>query len=1029
MVDSVIRHFCAQQREWLAAELESEKAEAPALATGSSKEDSGRSNVLVGLEVEEISVGLYGRTVVVLARRNQNETNGEKNDTKGSPILLPAHRFTTGDEVEIRRTKGDSGKKGQHHSGVVCQVTDASISVALFAKQHHKRNNDTGKGEDESEDILDSGVPLSLVPSASIEVHKKYLHALSDLEKFGSSHPVAGKVVQALFDPSLERNNDGNKPSTASDKLSFVPFNSSLDESQLRAIQFALFEGRTISCIHGGPGSGKTSTLVELLNQSVHTQQLKVLVCATSNVAVDNLLSRLVANDPSRSQTSNKKKSPKLRVVRIGHPARLQPAILPYSLEALVQSADGTEIVKDVRKELQSFLNVLSNPKSRGNDKRVAYREMKNLRQEVRQREEKVVSELLASAQVVCCTCVGADNNLLNKLADNPFDLCVIDEAAQALESACWIPTLRAKRLILAGDHKQLPPTIQSNQPVVAKGLSRTMFERLMQIYGDDSPDIVDGKVSRMLQVQYRMNQKICDWASQALYGGRLRTHKTVATRTLAELNAEPSSVNVDELDGFGPLLLIDTAGCAMYESVNAAGSRYNEMEVDLVAQHVGRLVSFGVPAQEIAVITPYNGQVEMLRSRLLGDYPKLEVRSVDGFQGGEREAVVLSMVRSSDRGGEDGIGFLRDDRRLNVAVTRAKRHCCVVADSETVSQSVFIKGLIDWIEANGESRSAIEFVSNTSINDDQIQSDLLAAEQEMNRLQLATDTQKMKASKQLSKNSTQEKEIHLIRQVEDFAKNAVHGAEMTFHSELNANQRRIVHEAAEKLMLEHKSEGTEGVDRRITLKVPALVKADKAIDKEDREQPSDSRLLDQTSDSQRGDVHVGQQFAAFSEDTDEGSSGGNNDGSEAKEQASESKSSNGLLAELAKERANRESQNAGIPHAAGRQAHKQKKKAKKKGQKLGGKAKHINQNDEIPGSDEMDDMAFLDAQIEKNQNSHGRTIQGKGQSYRTVMNGILISKPKPQEKQRNAKATAVLQSKLKQKQDGRKAQTKKNKK
>ena len=206
------------------------------------------------------------------------------------------------------------------------------------------------------------------------------------------------------------------------------------------------------------------------------------------------------------------------------------------------------------------------------------------------------------------------------------------------------------------------------------------MFERVLHLYGDDNKEddrndkggvVPKGRVSRMLQVQYRMHHSISDWASQALYHGQLRPHESVAHRTLQQLVSQdkenPPRVNDDDGDDglFHPLLLIDTAGCGMHESVNAAGSRFNELEAELVGQHVRRLVSLGVAMEQIAVITPYNGQVEVLRSNLHAELPKLEIRSVDGFQGGEREAVVLSLVRSSPRGGMDGIGFLRDDRRL----------------------------------------------------------------------------------------------------------------------------------------------------------------------------------------------------------------------------------------------------------------------------------------------------------------------------------------------------------------------------
>lgn len=449
---------------------------------------------------------------------------------------------------------------------------------------------------------------------------------------------------------------------------------------------------------------------------------MKVLVTAPSNVAVDNVLERLVASHPlsrtsmsmstntkQKNQNSNSKKNTsKLRAVRIGHPARIQPSILKYSLESLVQNADGTEIVNDIRSEMKAHLRVASNPKARNLEKRSAYREMKLLRKELRQREGRVVEELLGNAQVVLTTNVGAANHILDKFensssgpgAGKPFDLVIIDEAAQALGVSCWIPILRGRRVVLAGDHCQLPPTIKSRHSEVQRELSKTLFEQIM----------VKGiTVSRMLQVQYRMHRDIANWCSGAMYGGKLLSHDSVKGRTLSDL---PYVTNDHESYGTedsllpttmnASLLLVDTAGCDLFESVNGAGSRYNEGEADIVAKHIKNLMDIGVEQKDIAVITPYNGQVEILRRLLLEDYPKLEIRSVDGFQGGEREAVVLSLVRSSDRG-KGGIGFLADKRRLNVAVTRAKRQCAIVCDSDTVSQNGFLKDLVDWIEAHGE--------------------------------------------------------------------------------------------------------------------------------------------------------------------------------------------------------------------------------------------------------------------------------------------------------------------------------------
>jgi ATP-dependent RNA/DNA helicase IGHMBP2 len=338
--------------------------------------------------------------------------------------------------------------------------------------------------------------------------------------------------------------------------------------------------------------------------------------------------------------------------------------LLMSPLKALVHAAEETEIVVDVRRELEQLLR-MRRPST------VMRREISALRKEMRTRQEKVVGTLLRQAQVVLATCVGAANDKLLKGIE--FDLVIIDEAAQALEAACWIPALRGKKLILAGDHCQLSPTIKSNNRRVQECLGITMFQRLMTLYGDDSDDVArkGGRVSRMLQVQYRMNELISDWASRAMYGGALCTHESVKHRTLSQLDGMVVPQDDEDYGTESPLLLIDTADCGMHESTNAAGSRYNEGEAQLVTRHVLRLLDMGVKQDQIAIITPYNGQVEILRAALLPGAPKLEIRSVDGFQGGEREAVVLSLVRSSERSGSSGIGFLRDDRRLNV-VTRA---------------------------------------------------------------------------------------------------------------------------------------------------------------------------------------------------------------------------------------------------------------------------------------------------------------------------------------------------------------------
>jgi ATP-dependent RNA/DNA helicase IGHMBP2 len=1018
MTDSIIREFVAEQRELLELELQADQDSAK-----SSNDDNEQraSHILGNLEASDVSVGLYGRSVVQLTVWSEKSQEKEP--------LLPAHRFTVGDEVEIR-VKHKSQKRNP--GGVISAVDDTFVSVALFQSKQYQGKGKSNKEEDDDEDD-ENGVgapPLTLVPKSSVEVHRKMLFGLESLEKKGVDHPIAGRIIEAMFDADPSK----DPPSIAAKPLQ--PFNSNLDKSQLDAISFALQDDRRIALIHGPPGTGKTTTVAELIHQAVHVHGMKVLVTAPSNVSVDNILERLVMpSSPSSQQKSSKggnrkSKTQGLRAVRLGHPARIKSSILAYSLEALVQNADGTEIVADVRKELQHYLRVLSNPKSRPNEKRVAYREMKSLRKEVRTREEKVVRELISGAQVVLATTVGAANRILAKVEDG-FDLVVIDEAAQALEASCWIPILRGRKVVLAGDHCQLPPTIKTKHHRAQAGLGKTMFERLMQLYGDNAHNRATPRISRMLRVQYRMHEDIANWASEAMYGGELVTHESVKRRTLSQLDSiqKVSGEDFDDDLAKTTLLLVDTAGCDMHETVNAAGSRFNQGEATIVTQHVRKLIGMGLQQSQLAIITPYNGQVELLRSMLLPDFPKLEIRSVDGFQGGERDAVVLSLVRSSDRGGKDGIGFLRDDRRQNVAVTRAKRHLAVICDSETVSQSKFISTLISWIEEHGEQRMAMEYLSDSANKD--YDDDLRDAETELLRLVESSFTvpEKDKAtgkasSKDDDKQLDEIKRKALMDKITSFAENGSHGQDMTLSSELSSFDRRLVHEFAEQNGLGHRSEGVDGVDRRILLTIQKKSAAHDAPKATTGTQTLQDTAVDGVKTPYEAPVVPS--FSALAlDDSDSDEDDPVPRSCDAAENAASGSAPapNSILADLAKERAQRQEQRE-APMAA---TTSKKKKNKPKGQKLGGQTKAPPK--EVENLDDLDDMAFLDAQINNSQNTHGRKVGGSGKGYRTIVNGILNSSPAPRPCNTNAKATASLQSKMKEAQNARKAKTTKKKK
>lgn len=435
-----------------------------------------------------------------------------------------------------------------------------------------------------------------------------------------------------------------------------------LNDSQKDAIRFAL-ASKDIALIHGPPGTGKTHTLIELIMQMVQRRK-RILVCGPSNVSVDNIVERLAPN--------------KIPVVRIGHPARLLPSVLEHSLEVLTQTSDAGNIVKDVRNEIDYKQASIRKTKT-GRERRAIYDDLKQLRKEFRERESKCVDNLVRESSVVLATLHGAGGH---QLKNQRFDVVIIDEASQALEAQCWIPLVSADKVVLAGDHLQLPPTVKSSnlKPKDAKkddtdkqdtaagkellkgvSLERTLFDRLLALHGPG--------IKRMLTTQYRMHEKIMRFPSDELYESKLMAADSVRARLLAELPYEVEGTD----DTQEPLVFWDTQGGDFPEQAeeNEIGkkealigeSKSNAMEAMVVARHVDTLVDAGIKPDDIAVITPYNGQLALLSQTLREKYPGLELGSVDGFQGREKEAVVVSLVRSND---EREVGFLGEKRRLN---------------------------------------------------------------------------------------------------------------------------------------------------------------------------------------------------------------------------------------------------------------------------------------------------------------------------------------------------------------------------
>jgi superfamily I DNA and/or RNA helicase len=454
------------------------------------------------------------------------------------------------------------------------------------------------------------------------------------------------------------------------------PFDPGLNDRQRRAVQRAS-AARDVALIHGPPGTGKTRTLTEVVRQAARRAE-RVLVAAASNTAVDNLAERLAAAE--------------LDVVRLGHPARVSPAMERRTLDALVQSDERWTLAQRWFAEAREIWRKRDRRSARGSlDRRDSRRMGAEARQLVRDARKQVASvqqAVLSRCHVVCATAAGSDSAILG---DAKFDWVVLDEATQAPDPIALVALARGQRAVLAGDPQQLPPTVLDLE-AARQGLGTTLFERLAARHGD---------AVEMLEVQYRMHADIMRFPSQSKYDGRLRAAEQVEAHRLEEL----AGVQPDPLRP-SPLLFVDTSGKGWDEEQGADDpSTRNPLQAERVAAEVRRLLGRGLDPSQLAVITPYQAQVRLLRHELAAERGRgLEVGTVDGFQGREKEAVLVDLVRSNERG---ELGFLTDTRRMNVALTRARRLLLVVGDSATLGGHDYYRAFLDGVEQHGAYLSA----------------------------------------------------------------------------------------------------------------------------------------------------------------------------------------------------------------------------------------------------------------------------------------------------------------------------------
>ena len=446
-----------------------------------------------------------------------------------------------------------------------------------------------------------------------------------------------------------------------------------LNDSQNKALT-NIFNAQDVAIIHGPPGTGKTTTLVNAIKEVVKNER-QVMVCAQSNAAVDLLVEKL--------------DNLGLDVLRLGHPARLTPEVIENSLDVKISKHGYFKELREIRKRSDEYRRMAGKYKRNfGHHERMQRdllrKEARLLKEDADRIEQHITEDLLDRAQVIACTLVGSTHSLVN---DRIFKTVFIDEASQALEAAAWIAIRKGYRVVMAGDHQQLPPTVKSLK-AAKEGLENTLFEKAMKI----------PPASVMLETQYRMHPQIMQFSSDYFYNGGLKTADSVIERERDSL-----------VEHF---VFIDTAGTGFAEKVKKQTlSTYNEEEAALLVKHLGNNV---LPDKSIGIIAPYKAQTEILRD-LIKENPafdevrdNISINSVDAFQGQERDIIYISLTRSNDK---NEIGFLKEYRRMNVAMTRAKTQLVIVGDSGTLGKDNFYNAVLDYAQIVGGYKSAFEFL------------------------------------------------------------------------------------------------------------------------------------------------------------------------------------------------------------------------------------------------------------------------------------------------------------------------------
>lgn len=465
-----------------------------------------------------------------------------------------------------------------------------------------------------------------------------------------------------------------------------------LNPTQERAVNEVLW-AKDVAIVHGPPGTGKTTTLVEAINETL-MRESQVLVCAQSNMAVDWISEKLVDRG--------------INVLRIGNPTRVNDKMLGFTYERRFESHADYPQLWAIRKAIRELR------KNRKKGSENYHQKMDRLKSRAAEIELRINAELFGEARVIACTLVGSAHHLLEGMK---FGTLFIDEAAQALEAACWIPMRRASRVILAGDHCQLPPTVKSIAALRA-GLGKTLMERI----AENKPEVVT-----LLKIQYRMNDEIMRFSSDWFYGGKVESAPQIKYRsvldydhpiTWIDTSNEENQITIEGEDAPEDSASTSSSVSAANQNsdlnfkeqfVGESFGRINKAEAELtlltLAEYFTKIGKQRILEEriDVGIISPYRAQVQYLK-KLIKKYEffkpyrrLISVNTVDGFQGQERDVILISLVRSNDEG---QIGFLKDLRRMNVAMTRARMKLIILGNKDTMTKHPFYKKLWEYVEA-----------------------------------------------------------------------------------------------------------------------------------------------------------------------------------------------------------------------------------------------------------------------------------------------------------------------------------------